>query len=205
MDKKSILGEIKKLINFTSEEEVKFADAKSGEIIVRVDADDFATELPLMIVTEEGVIPAEDGDYPLEDGRVLTVVGGLIDSIQEALAEEGEEKEVVEELAEDEVKEEEVKAEEEEEKVDVKVEERVTELEEKIEEMEKLFTEMLNTTKQAAEFSKSVEDKIENFIKDTPAELEFKGVKSGYQSIKEEKKTTATDNLEAIKNLRTKK
>jgi hypothetical protein len=202
MDKKSILGEIKKLINFTSEEEVKFADAKSGEIIVRVDADDFAPELPLLIVTEEGVIPAEDGDYPLEDGRVLTVVGGLIESIKEAEALEEEEKEVVEELAEEEVKEEVV---EEEKLEDDKVEERVTELEKKIEEMESLFTEMLNTTKQAAEFSKSVEDKIENFIKDTPADLEFAEVKSGYQSIKEDKKTTATDNIEAIRNLRTKK
>lgn len=203
--KKSILAEIKKLINFTTE--VKFADAKSGDLIVRVEADDFATELPLLIVTPDGVIPAEDGDYPLEDGRVLTAVGGLIDSILEApVAEEvTEETAVIEEMEEEVVVEEEVKVEDLEEEVKDAVEERVTELEKKIEEMEALFTEMLSATKATAEFSKVVEDKIENFIKGTPAELEFKGVKSGYQAIKEENKSMVSTGVESIRNLRMKK
>jgi hypothetical protein len=204
MDKKSILSEIKKLINFSKEE--KFIDAKSGDIIVRVEGEEFATKLPLLIVTPDGVIPAEDGDYTLEDGRVLTVVGGLIDSIAEALTEEVKEEEVVEEM-EEEVVEEVVEDKEEdlEEEVKDKVEERVTELEKKIEEMEALFTEMLSTTKATAEFSKVVEDKIENFIKGTPAELEFKGVKSGYTSVKEENKSKYSTGIESIRNLRIKK
>ena len=84
-DKKSLLSEIKSLI-FSSEEktELKFIDAKSGDLILRVEADDFAKGLKLLVVTPDGAIEAEDGTYQLEDGRELYVVAGLIDKIEVA-------------------------------------------------------------------------------------------------------------------------
>jgi len=77
------------------------------------------------------------------------------------------------------------------------LEKRMGELEDKIKEMEAV-------TKEMAKYSKSVEDKMESFVKDTPAELEFKSLKSEFNSKIVVEKKTQNDNLEAIRNLRAK-
>jgi hypothetical protein len=78
------------------------------------------------------------------------------------------------------------------------MEKRMADMEEKIKEMEAV-------TKEMAKYAKSVEDKMEGFIKDTPAELEFKSLKSEFNNKVGFEKKTQINNLEAIRNLRAKK
>jgi hypothetical protein len=274
-DKKTILGEIKDIL-FGADKGLKFLDAKSGDLILRVEADDFAEGMVVSLVTPDGLIPVEDGTYPLEDGRELYIVAGKIDKIE--MPEEELEEETIDETADIEMAEttlmdgtkvkvegdvavgnkvlvekdgEYVKAPEgqhnladgkviyvdadglineietpetkKEDEVELEVvveapayvdetagmtssvtqemfgglEKRMAELEDKIKEMEAV-------TKEMAKYTKSVEEKMESFVKDTPAELEFKSLKSEFNSKIVIEKKTQNDNLEAIRNLRAK-
>ena len=208
MDKKSILGEIKKLINFTTEETKEaFVDAKVGDLIIRVEGDDFAVGLPISIVTEDGVIPASPdlaGEHVLEDGRIIVLdEAGIITEVKEAvgeveveeLAEEVKEEEKIEKLTE------EVKMEIEK-MIEEKEKEKYGDLEKRIEEMENIVKEVLEVNKETANFSSEVIKKLEDFVKDTPAEQSFKSIKTEYNAS--EKGNKIKTNLESIRNLRKK-
>ena len=208
-DKKSLLNEIVSLV-FGSENELKFIDAKSGDLIVRVEGEDFKEGLKLLIVTPDGAMEAEDGTYALEDGRELYVKGGLIEKIE--VATETPEAEVVEapEMPVEMSEEFEVKVDAApyvDETGEIKKEEvgGIDELMARLVKCEEMIAEMSKANEKMSEFSKIVEDKIDTFIKDTPAELEFKSIKSEFNSMLDTKKTTAENNLEAIRNLRAKK
>jgi hypothetical protein len=212
-DKKSILNEIKTLLFG----EVKsFIDAKSGDLILRVEADAFAPKLPLLVVTPDGPIAAEDGEYILEDGTKLEVIGGIIEEVSapEVELEDVKPEEVVEEKMEvvadlepavdetGEIKKEEVMGE------DKSIEEKMAEMEEKVEEMknkmkemESVVEEMKSATKEMASFSKAVSDKIETFVDNTPAELTFKSIKS---ELNEGKTSRRESSLDSIRNMRKK-
>ena len=213
-DKKSILKEIKTLLFG----EVKsFIDAKSGDLVLRVEADAFAPELPLLVVTPDGAIAAEDGEYTLEDGTKLEVVGGIIKEVSAPEVDLGEHypKEKEEEMAVDtstltpsvdetgEIKKEEVVGTDKSmEKKMAEMEEKVEEMKNKMKEMESVVEEMKSATKEMASFSKSVSDKIETFVENTPAELTFKSIKA---ELNEGGKTSRKEsNLDSIKNLRKK-
>lgn len=206
MNKKTIVDKIKSIV-FNKEEVIeKFLDAKSGDLILRVEADAFAPKLPLLVVTPEGVIPAEDGEYILEDGTVLEVKAGLIDEIstkeedvisEEVPTEAVMSEEVVEELG--------IEAD-----LMPKVDEEVIaptasvlpeELLSRLEKLELLMEEMSKENKSVSEFSKMVENKLDTFVDGTPAEQEFKSIKSEYNSISDNKSKTE-NNLDRIKNLR---
>lgn len=223
MDKKSILSEIKKMISFSSEEnkEMNFLDAKAnnGEVIVRVEGDSFEVGMPLYVVGEEGVAPAPAGEHILEDGTRLVVdEAGVLTAVEAAEEMEDDKKEEVvveemsetEEVEETEVVEEEMESEEEkkeeelEEEVKDKEEDKVAALESRIEEMEKVINEMLEATKETANFSSVVLEKLESFIKDTPAELTFNSIKTEYKRTVQENKENKFSGLEAIKNIRRK-
>lgn len=210
MDKKTILGEIKKLINFSSDEEVKedtkFVDAKAngGEIIVRVEADAFEVGLPLFVVTEEGLVPAPAGEHILEDGTRLVVdEAGVITAVETAEEEVAEEPAIVEEMAEETTEEKKEEELEEEVKEEVK-DEKIQELEERIAEIEKMMTEMLSMSKETAKFSASVLDKLDTFVKETPAQLEFKSIKSEYNQMVKDNKENKFSGLESFRNIRKK-
>lgn len=209
MDKKNILKEIKSLIFSTTEEveEKTFKDVKVGDYILRIEADEFVEGLQVMIVTEDGVIPAGPelaGEHVLEDGTKLTLdENGVIVKVEMVEAPT----EVVAEMPTEEMAEEEeemVEHPEEEEEMGG-MEKRMSDMEKKIEEMEKFIDEMLSATKDTANFSSVVMEKLDNFIKDTPAQLEFKSIKSQYKSDVKRNNETKIDRLESIKNLRMKK
>lgn len=212
-DKKSILNEIKTILFG----EVKsFIDAKSGDLILRVEADAFAPKLPLLVVTPDGPIAAEDGEYILEDGTKLEVIGGIIEEVSAPEVDLGEHtpEEVVEEKMEvvadlepavdetGEIKKEEVMGDKSIEEKMAEMEEKVEEMKNKMKEMESVVEEMKSTTKEMASFSKSVSDKIETFVENTPAELTFKSIKA---ELNEGGKINRKEsNLDSIKNLRKK-
>jgi hypothetical protein len=273
-DKKTILSEIKDLIFGT---EKKFMDLKSGEYIIRVEGDsEIAEKMPVFMVTPDGLMPMEDGEYPLDDKAMkIFVVGGMIDKVEEEeeMADEAEvnvEDDVME-MAETtlmdgtkvkvegdvavgnavtvEVDGEYIKAPEGqhnladgrvifvdaegkineietpdtrtvEEELEVAVEAApfvdengdlvkekpsMDDLMARLIKCEEVINEMMSAQKEMSTFSKEVGDKIDEFIKDTPAELEFKSLKTEFNRGVVIEKNKVENNLEAIKNIRAKK
>jgi len=214
MDKKNILSEIKKMITFSyedKEEEVKdFIDAKTTTgVIVRVEGEAFVEGAQLLIVSEDGVFPAGPelvGEHELEDGSkiVLDETGVIV----EVIAANGEEIEAGE--VEEEVENLEVVADLQPEVDETAgmtqsvLEERIEELEKKIEEMESEIKEMIGINEEMAKFSSHVLTKIDTFVKDTPAQLEFQSIKTAYKGEIADRKEKAIGGLEAIKNIRKK-
>ena len=107
---KEILEQIKK-VAFSEEkveevstvvEENKFAAVSLADgTVLNVEPDVQPGAAVTIEDPEQGFVPVPDGSYQLEDGRVLVVVGGAIENIEEVAAEE----EVAEEEMENETKE----------------------------------------------------------------------------------------------------
>lgn len=88
----NIINQIKTLLNM----EVKLEQMKLADGMTVLEADSFAPEMEVFVVTEdEQKIPVPVGEYELEDGRILVVLQeGLINEIKEMEAEEEEAPEV---------------------------------------------------------------------------------------------------------------
>jgi hypothetical protein len=85
------------------EQEFKEAKLADGVTIVTWEGELEGAEL--MIVSEEGKIPAPDGDHTLESGEIVTVADGKVIAITPKKEEETEEEEVEIELGKEEKKE----------------------------------------------------------------------------------------------------
>ena len=68
--------------------EQSFTEAKliDGVTIVQYDAEELAQGMPVNVVTPEGILPMPDGEYYLEDGSKLVVMGGLVAEYEKAEA-----------------------------------------------------------------------------------------------------------------------
>ena len=88
----NIINQIKTLLNM----EVKLEQMKLMDGTTVLEADSFAPEMEVFVVTEdEQKIPVPVGEYELEDGRILVVLQeGLIAEVKEMEAEEEEAPEV---------------------------------------------------------------------------------------------------------------
>ena len=104
MSEKNLLNKVRELLGM----EVKLEQRKLEDGVTIIEADEFATDNEVVIITEdEQRIPLPIGEYKMEDGMILVVTEeGLIAEIKEEAAEE-------EAPAEEEVVEEEVEANEE--------------------------------------------------------------------------------------------
>lgn len=72
-----------------------FVEAKlSDGTVVKVEGDGLAEGAKVVVVTEQGEIPAPDGIHELEDGTKIEVKDGIISRIEEVVAEEAPEVEV---------------------------------------------------------------------------------------------------------------
>ena len=103
-----ILTKIKTLLGMESEE-VSLSQMKLEDGLTIVESESFKEEDSISIITEDGKVPMPEGDYTLEDGRLLVVKEeGVIAEVKEKKEEkeEKEEKEVKEEVIEKEQKEE---------------------------------------------------------------------------------------------------
>jgi hypothetical protein len=84
MEYKNKLNKIKAVLSM----EVKLAQMKLEDGITVIEAEEFAPEFSVGIVTEDGIVPMPVGEYKLEDGMILVVaVEGIIAEIKEAEAE----------------------------------------------------------------------------------------------------------------------
>lgn len=87
MEYKNKLNKIKAILSL----EVKLAQIKLDDGITVIEAEQFAPDYSVGIVTSDGVVPMPIGDYTLEDGSMLMVeVEGIISSIMSAQEAEAE-------------------------------------------------------------------------------------------------------------------
>jgi hypothetical protein len=100
--KENVLVKIKTLLGMESEE-IKLAQMKLEDGLTIVESDSFSAADSIVIITEDGKVPLPEGDYTLEDGRLLVVKEeGIIFEVKKA-----KEEEEVEEIVEPEAKKEE--------------------------------------------------------------------------------------------------
>ena len=203
MDRKNILKQIKNLIKFSDH---KFIDAKlvDNETIVQAEGETFEVGAQLSLVTPDGLIPAPAGEHTtLEGVKIYVDEAGIITEIETVELGDMVEPEIpaaVEEtLAE---VDEEVQVEDE--NVENMYKKKMEEMEARIAEVEKMMTEILPVIKQASEFSNDVLTKLDTFVKETPAEVQFKSIKSEYKEFVRDNKDKKVNGLEGIKNIRKK-
>ena len=100
MEYKNKLNKIKAVLSM----EVKLAQMKLEDGITVIEAEEFAPDFSVGIVTADGIVPMPVGEYKLEDGKILVVaVEGVIAEIKEEEAEDEAEVEVEVEVAPEEV------------------------------------------------------------------------------------------------------
>jgi len=96
MEYKNKLNKIKAVLSM----EIKLAQMKLEDGITVIEAEEFAPDFSVGIVTADGIVPMPIGEYKLEDGMILVVaVEGIIASI--APEEVEEEAPVIEEAPEE--------------------------------------------------------------------------------------------------------
>ena len=203
MDRKNILKQIKNLIKFSDH---KFIDAKlvDNETPVQAEGETFEVGAQLSVVTPEGLIPAPAGEHTtLEGVKIYVDEAGIITEIETVELGDMVEPEIpaaVEEtLAE---VDEEVQVEDE--NVENMYKKKMEEMEARIAEVEKMMNEMLPVVKQASEFSNGVLSKLDTFVKETPAEVQFSSIKSEYKEFVRDNKERKVSGVEGIKNIRKK-
>jgi hypothetical protein len=188
------------------EQEFKEAKLADGVTIVTWDGELLGADL--MVISEEGKIPAPDGDHTLESGEIVTVADGKVINIEPA---KEEEEEIEIELAEDP----EVEAEIESEDYDMKsVVSMLKECMTKIEMLEKKMGETkmeekveeamsaINNHKEAFVQLVDLVDKIAKSPSEEPAEKS--GLFSSMKVSKEQQDEKLNDFAEALKNLKNK-
>jgi regulator of replication initiation timing len=79
MEYKNKLNKIKAVLSM----EIKLAQMKLEDGITVIEAEEFAPDFSVGIVTEDGIVPMPVGEYKLEDGMILVVaVEGVISEIK---------------------------------------------------------------------------------------------------------------------------
>jgi hypothetical protein len=189
------------------EQEFKEAKLADGVTIVTWDGELLGADL--MVISEEGKIPAPDGDHTLESGEIVTVADGKVINIEPAKEEEAEIE--IELAAEDP----EVEAEIESEDYDMKsvvsmlkdcmtkiemLEKKMgeTKMEEKVEEA----MSAINNHKDAFVQLVNLVDKIAKLPSEEPAEKS--GLFSSMKVSKEQQDEKLNDFAQALKNLKNK-
>ncbi|QLG46053.1 XkdF-like putative serine protease domain-containing protein [Costertonia aggregata] len=78
-------AELKNIFSPKPETKVKLAQAKlaDGETVVEFDGEEIEVGTQLFIVSEEGSIPAPDGQHELENGMLVSVTEGIVSEIME--------------------------------------------------------------------------------------------------------------------------
>lgn len=82
MNAKEVLTKVKVLLGM----EVNLASMKLADGVTTIEAENWDTGTPVVIVQEGGNVPLPMGEYELEDGRILVVSeDGIIDEVKDAM------------------------------------------------------------------------------------------------------------------------
>jgi len=196
MTKSEALSKIKNLLFG----EQKFEQAKLEDGTIVMWEGELATGTALFVVAEDGTqMPAPDAEHKLEDGSIVSTVGGLVVTVTPAEAEEKEEVEVEDKKKEEMASELEMYVE--------KLAEKLAALEVKIEEMgkkpEAMSTEDVNSkveainTEIASKFNEVID--LVSKISNEPAAPPAQPVKSGF---KKENKNSIEDLARIINSIK---
>lgn len=196
MTKSEALSKIKNLLFG----EQKFEQAKLEDGTIVMWEGELATGTALFVVAEDGTqMPAPDAEHKLEDGSIVSTVGGLVVTVTPAEAEEKEEVEVEDKKKEEMASELEMLVE--------KLAEKLAALEVKIEEMgkkpEAMSTEDVNAkvdainTEIASKFNAVID--LVSKISNEPAAAPAQPVKSGF---KKENKNSIEDLARIINSIK---
>ena len=71
-------------------EEIKFGSVMAGDVTIQFEGESLEIGAAVYVMQEDEKIMLPDGEYPLDDGRVLVAVDGKAESVGEAPAEEPE-------------------------------------------------------------------------------------------------------------------
>ena len=85
-------GEVAEIVDPEAEVADEFSKVATDKGELEIDEDEVREGVAVFVVNESGErVPAEDGDYVLEDGRAATVAGGIVVKIVDKVAEAVEE------------------------------------------------------------------------------------------------------------------
>jgi len=189
MDKNKLIENIQNQLKSLMNSEAKFAEIKAGDLMITCPDEECTVGSEVFTVDEDGNnIPLSDGEYKLDSGETITVVGGKVEAmVSTPEAPEAEiEAEVEEEVAveeEPEAETEEVEEEDEMKKM-AKFEERLAKCEKMLEEMGKA------NNKMAQELSA---------VSDLPSAKSISVEPSEFKSVEEKKEGVGSVDIMAIR------
>lgn len=161
---------------------------KTDKAVLEYDGEDLKAGMGVYVSKEEGErTPAEDGEYTTEDGKVIVVKDGMVESITDPIAEvDGADEEPVEETPVEEIPAEEPKVEELEEPVAEEpketTEDAIAKIREEINELYKLVDSILDKIGETRDEADARFKKLEQMSAAKPAEEVLEG--STHNSVK---------------------
>lgn len=154
---------------------------KTDKAVLEYDGEDLKAGMGVYVSNEEGErTPAEDGEYTTEDGKVIVVKDGMVESITDPIAEvDGADEEPVEENPVEEIPAEEPKVEELEEPVEEEpketTEDAIAKIREEINELYKLVDSILDKIGETRDEADARFKKLEQMSAAKPAEEVLEG------------------------------
>lgn len=158
MDKNKLIENIKNQLKSLMSSEVKFAEIKSGDLMISSPDEQLVIGSEVFTIDTDGNnIPLVDGDYTLDSGEKITVVNGLVEAIISTDSPEAVEN--AEEMPTEEIPTEEEPVVEEEVAVDdVDEEDAMTKMEKRIAKCESMLEEMTKANNKMAQELSAVAD-----------------------------------------------
>lgn len=161
---------------------------KTDKAVLEYDGEDLKAGMGVYVSNENGErTPAEDGEYTTEDGKIIVVKDGMVESITDPIAEvDGADEEPVEETPVEEIPAEEPKVEELEEPVEEEpketTEDAIAKIREEINELYKLVDSILDKIGETRDEADARFKKLEQMSAAKPAEEVLEG--STHNSVK---------------------
>lgn len=95
MNKAKLIEKIKEQLKAVISNEVKFAEVKAGDLLISSPDEELIVGSEVYTIDQDGMnIPLTDGDYTLDSGVKIKVVGGKVEAIVAAEAEVEAEEEI---------------------------------------------------------------------------------------------------------------
>lgn len=191
MDKNKLIENIKNQLKSLMSSEVKFAEIKSGDLMISSPDEQLVIGSEVFTIDTDGNnIPLVDGDYTLDSGEKITVVNGLVEAIISTDSPEAVEN--AEEMPTEEIPTEEEPVVEEEVAVDdVDEEDAMTKMEKRIAKCEKMLEEMGKANNKMAQELSAVAD--------LPSAKSISVEPSEFKSVEDKKSGAGSVDIMAIR------
>jgi len=193
MDKSKLIENIKNQLKSLMSSEVKFAEIKAGDLMINCPDEECVVGSEVFTIDADGNnVPLADGDYTLDSGETITVLGGKVEAIASSEPEMVEAGIEIEIEPKEEGEESESEGEESEDEDEMgKKEKMMAMLEERLAKCEKMLEEMSKSNnKMAQELSKVSSEPSTTSITVEPTE---------FKSVEEKKEGVGAVDIMAIR------